>query len=848
MRDSVNGPGRESRSNNFWGRRAIRVVIVPLLLLASLWPAQGFATADLYDDTTFQRPVGPGAIGASGSIILDHAARRGYQISILDTPVLVEFDLDSLSVLRSREIPEVSVAQADRSTEWLWALDPAGRRLYALADDRALGLETSSLVWFDLVAFAVTEPVPLWPNAERSPLAIHFHPDSGHLYLLTQAIGDPLGLTLRVEERSAEGALLGTHTLPSCFGAQDAEYAPTLARSVNDPRFIFLNCYGSNRIQSQVVRIDLGTDGLLADSDVEDLYPALPGPLSTIFDPGSDRMFFLTANGGAGRGAWVFDGARGSFVGIIATGDTESGYDYAIGVDPTTGRIYMQTPAGFVVADARRTPLPAGLLFRDLAESGYGKIQVDPVRGRLFAADSSSKDEVGLPNRFRVLKDEVPLSLDPAVSDPDLLTEDVAESAGVTDINISASASAFALRTLTTGGVQRAIWNVALPDYEPEVLPDAHDALMSIPLDPGNRDLRLAVVKRVNLIGGDTDATAIFAEVDAATTADLKSRDQTWPFEPMSCRDTDDKAASSRSPLASTSCDSKAGSVWASAATDGVEQLDEGVVLRGSVATSWIYGDPARGIVARSEAVVRGISLTSSVRIGELRTVAETWARGRRGSAGASFDRKFVDVSIDSNGDGKADYVCKECDAKATAIQISKALAGKAVVAFPEPDGAFSAGSPGGYQAIIEKEKFQGYSESSLNDDDSPEVAGMEVIFYADASAGRSRQIVQIAGVQAESRYGIYLLPTASSSRRDEVRSDVVERVIERVPAPAGPPTAPPSLPVTPKEIIDRFVTRVAQGWRVFVAKPQDALLMGTILSFLLLPLYLVSRRKELGR
>ncbi|HLF70324.1 MAG TPA: hypothetical protein VI541_05150, partial [Actinomycetota bacterium] len=235
------------------------------------------------------------------------------------------------------------------------------------------------------------------------------------------------------------------------------------------------------------------------------------------------------------------------------------------------------------------------------------------------------------------------------------------------------------------------------------------------------------------------------------------------------------------------------------------------------------------------------------VRLAELSTEAQTWAKGRRGSADSSFDRRIVGLQVDADGDGVFEDVCDVCSVDAAREAMNRALIGVGSVDFPSPDGEYLDGSPGGFQAVVEKDRHQFYADRALNDDDSQAVVGLMFFLQSDARAGRSRQIVQIAGVQAESHYGIYLLPTAASSQREEVRNDLLERVIERVPATPDPPAPPPSLPIKAKEIIDRFVERVAQGWRVFVAKPGDALLMAALLSFLLLPLYLVSRRRELG-
>ncbi|HVF12068.1 MAG TPA: hypothetical protein VNA87_03185, partial [Actinomycetota bacterium] len=729
-------------------------------------------------------------------------------------------------------------------------------------------VETDKLALMDLSTLEVSEPKLLWPSGDYVPLSFSYNPPTQRLYMIVRHLGDAFEGALQVEERTLDGALVGQpHTLPKCAGATDSHYPATTARSLIEPSFLYLNCYGSNGVQSQIVRIDLGENSKLDPGDAEEIFPALPGPLSTIFDPGSDRMFFLTANRGAGRGAWVFDGLRDSFLGVIATGDTEAGQDYSIGLDESTGRIYMQTPAGFVIADGRRTPLPGRLLFKEFAGNGFNRIQVDPVKRQIFVADVEG---LSLPTRYKVLKDSIPVSFDPRTGDPDSLTADVDEKSGLTDVNLAASARAFAVRSLTTGGTQRAAWNASIgtlvsPDDRPEL-----SALMddTVPLDAGNRDLYLARIRKVALAGRDTEASAIFAEADDATASDIRYIDRTsendsikreglnWPYSPTSCIDSGQTPSSTvddRSPT-SASCDSGASAVFASTGADKLVSLDSTFSVSATASTGAVYRDPMLGLVAFSEAVIQGISIANVVRIGELRTVATTWAKGRKGRAGAKFDRRLGDVSVDTDGNGTFDFHCgsgmsagnRSCDLTSASAAIAKALEGKASIVFPEPDPTFSKGSSGGYQSVIEKQRFQSYSDRSLNDDDSPEVVGMQIVYYADAKAGRSRQVIQLAGVQAESHYGIYLLPGTSGN--SDLGSSVGDTFgsWNLTPSISGEPIDSAVVPVlgVSKARFDRVIEKIAAGWRFLLASASDAIKLGALWLLFLLPLYLISRRR----
>lgn len=799
------------------------------------------------------RRGGLASIAANGNVVIDHEARRIYQAVISDETTLYEYDLDTLAELRAARLPGFLAAQTTSGpVEWLWSLDAPNDRLFAFhaglpsPDSR---LEDHPLLVVDLTTMKASEPRFLWPAADRAPIAVTYDAPSDRLYVMTRIKLDVVGYgVFALEERATDGRLIWEHQLPACFGAMDHQYPPTLARSLIDRSAIYLNCYNARNIQAQVVRVRLGADG---SPNTEEIYPAVPGALSTVFDPGSDRMFFLTTNSGAGRGAWVFDGRRSSFIGVIATGDDREGAsDYSIGLDPLTGRLYMQTPAGFVVADARRTPLPAGLLFRGFAGFGTGMIKVDPLTRRAFVLDPNSVNSVGQASRYVILRDAIPRSSDPPLGDPDALTTDITERAGVTASNISGAARAFGFRSLTTGGAQKAAWNAALGLFEPESLFSGAviDALNSLPIDQRNRDLYAARVRSVTLTGDAADAAATAGDADAGTEKDFTDRSLAWPLPATECHDAGTKPDTTTgiAGTSGTSCDARAASVVASAGLPGVEV--GGVVAKAVSAWTSINRDPARGLVARSIGLARDVSILGRVRIGEIRTESEAWAHGRPKTAGARFVRTIADVRIDAEGDGTDEFRCDVCDPTGVRDAVNRALAGQAAIEFPEPDPAYYPdGSKGGYQAVVEKFRFRAYAERALNDDESPEVAGMQIVVFADARAGRSRQIVQLAAVQAEAHYGIFRLAGEGST---------VKRPGEVIVVPSvGPlPTIAPGAPsvdrgARPRVIhgVERIVERIATGVGVALTSPRHAALLAALWSFFALPAYLMRRRRAFG-
>jgi hypothetical protein len=449
-----------------------------------------------------------------------------------------------------------------------------------------------------------------------------------------------------------------------------------------------------------------------------------------------------------------------------------------------------------------------------------------------------------------VLVDEAPRALGVRALDPDILTAGIEERQGVTDVNYSGAASAFGARALTTGGVQRALWNAAIPNIDPEDLSQAWQTLSSIPLASGDRDLVAARVIGVSIDNESADARASAATTSEANLEDLDARGVAWPYEQVECHGTSSARAADSTEGAAVVCDVRAG--HAEVAADTVVRrfsVPVGAMSIGAdvlATATQVIRSPGRGTVARSSAVVRDIDLFGRVRIGELRARAETWAFGRKGTAGSSYERALLDVWIDTDGDGDADVTCASCDARALLPDINRALGGTAVVRMPDPDAAFHPnGSPGGYQSVVRRDIFESLAASALNSDDAPEVPGLEVIAYADGRAGRSRQIFQFAAVEAESRYGIYLLP--SETEQAPTRARTIRKTI--VPPAPPPARVEPGVPPTvTRDVVSEVIRRVRDGWRLALSSPRDALLLGALWVFLATPVSVIARRRKLER
>jgi hypothetical protein len=102
--------------------------------------------------------------------------------------------------------------------------------------------------------------------------------------------------------------------------------------------------------------------------------------------------------------------------------------------------------------------------------------------------------------------------------------------------------------------------------------------------------------------------------------------------------------------------------------------------------------------------------------------------------------------------------------------------------------------------------------------------------------------------VQAEAHYGIYLLPSAGD---DSQPPPAVTRRIEvpGIPLPTvqTAPTAPSARRPRTTTVLERVLRRVPAGAALAMSEPIDALRLAALWSFLLLPAYLIARRRFLG-
>jgi hypothetical protein len=184
---------------------------------------------------------------------------------------------------------------------------------------------------------------------------------------------------------------------------------------------------------------------------------------------------------------------------------------------------------------------------------------------------------------------------------------------------------------------------------------------------------------------------------------------------------------------------------------------------------------------------------------------------------------------------------------------LNRVLGARGRATVPEPDRELRQGSPGGYLASIQKDRYQQVGARAVSNDGSTQVPALEIQFFNDdPQFGRGRQLFQFAGVDASVTYGIYLLNPFFETPVDtpddglppfDVTDDLPPLTGGPFMPPIGgtpPPTNPPATGVfAPVTYLYRGVTFLARSW-------QDAALAAGVLILLAAPLILLGRRRAL--
>lgn len=183
----------------------------------------------------------------------------------------------------------------------------------------------------------------------------------------------------------------------------------------------------------------------------------------------------------------------------------------------------------------------------------------------------------------------------------------------------------------------------------------------------------------------------------------------------------------------------------------------------------------AEGQTTTVVASARGI-IIGPVTIGEVRSEAVTKAHGRPNTTSATITRLWCDIQ----GAGVKVTGCIDPTTKESQAQLDT-LNDKLGRLRIEVTPSYTEATKRGYQAIALKDPGAAAADGAVNDDDSPAVPGMQVVYYNDGSEGRNRYIVQLANVRSEARYGITEAPDFGFEE-EEPPAEVIDEVGPDVP------------------------------------------------------------------
>lgn len=260
-----------------------------------------------------------------------------------------------------------------------------------------------------------------------------------------------------------------------------------------------------------------------------------------------------------------------------------------------------------------------------------------------------------------------------------------------------------------------------------------------------------------------------------------------------------------------------------------------------SIARTWsdtkteIVGE---GTVTTSNAVATGVQI-GTIYIGRIETKAVTKARGQTGTTKTTFESKISDVK-------GAGIDCSDCDRQMVVNRINELFGQRMHASVPD---ALQFNSPRGYQSIVIKDPASRDSDRAVNDDDTYAIPGLQLVIYNDGYQGRSRMILKLAGVQSESRYGIFLLPEETASAEEVLSAEGldlggIEELFEGL--------TPPSIAEKVRRVLEKGiqypVSLVRDGFKLLVNDPDQFGVLFVMWALLASPIYLAIRRVSFGR
>jgi hypothetical protein len=620
-------------------------------------------------------------------------------------------------------------------------------------------------------------------------------------------------------------------------------------------------------------------------------------------DPGSGRLYTLTPDtcvprrGGGEtpfRGGLKFSEARLDPVPAQQNVRPDMAYNswWRINVDPVTKRVFVRRGVALIASQ--------------LTYPNCDLAQAEPSPQEMF---------------YRVFEDRIPVAAQPAELNDAPFTTNVSEARGLTQASFVGSGTGYGARVVLTGGLDAAtnggvtsakslcgrddrellvgsVGSVEVSDQSTRAEASSLDAdarTQEVLGDPFSRcrpqappdapsDLNRCL--KQGDTRGDTDEFAfddVYPDQRDYNSDGCPDRKGVNKYTAECSQDRDPEAVSGPSDrkvprdgfIAKTKCE--AAKEKANANAEGAmgsklvddfqrEHKDAGIAtdaLRVGRSSSDVHVTRTlgEGITVKVDSVARGIELPGLGSIGVVRSEATSTATGRDGGAHGTFDRTICDVHV-------ATLVVPGCvsDKALPGLvkQLNDAISGRGEIHLRDPDKPLIGGTSHGYLAAVQRDREQLFNDQTISRDHSLAVPGLEIVlFQGDGGTwGAGRQILQLAGAQASTSYGIAcvfgqaadgkcakdgdgfggepgpsITPTGSIDGGGQNNGSTI---IERTSGSGHHDN-----PIV--RLLKRIPQAIAEAMRLLFNNPRELGLMAAVWGLLYAPCYLGERRRSIG-
>ena len=268
-----------------------------------------------------------------------------------------------------------------------------------------------------------------------------------------------------------------------------------------------------------------------------------------------------------------------------------------------------------------------------------------------------------------------------------------------------------------------------------------------------------------------------------------------------------------------------------------------------------------KGVTVEVDAIARGIEIPAIGSIGVVRSVAKSTSTGRDGRAEGTYKRTICDVHI---GDTHVPGCVGSDEQHAILVErLNSTLAGRAEIRLRQPDGGLLDGTPHGYLAGVQRDRRELFGDRTITKDNSFAIPGLEIIlFIGDGGPwGAGRQVLQLAGVQATTSYGIICTfgQAANGKCSEDVMStesllDLESGLDEGIDDPGDVNAVPDDGGNTDDggdepaviTLLRKIPEAIAQALRLLFNNPRELMLMAAVWALLYAPCYLGERRRSI--